>query len=1045
MAAGAVSPTCQLSAVDPSAAPSESLSSAIPNTSSVTPPIATASLASLSAALPCIVRWWAGCQQPIGGDGGELRSAPASLGPDGSDGRGGAEWNTEAVSLARAVAAAYASAVEGSQQFSVADNNLATAEAGAGRENKSTPRGRRARSQAAAAAAHVPKRFASAVSALSSVPCVQPELMRALRAVLGRFPRIPTAVLRRAELANGGQRGGGLAVSAAVQHQEKHPEMDDSTQGGGMAPPPPRQPSGKKRRVSLEPAGLRAAAAGGDSSGDLGEAITASRGFQHEGELRDEEGDSRVRGLAGATLVGQERPTVFSGDSAALEAIDAVLARADSALDFFEAGGAAWVSTGRGGDGSGGDNTTSTGDRSSREDASKEYGSSTGHLHLVLQHTASVTCALRMLAPFVETARLTPPPGDDEAGRRLEFGGSCYKRGSATRMPRAGGLSTHVKEISEGEGCPSLIGRLVGGFAAAVRATARYKADGSDGRHESGAGAADRPPRARSPRTVALLLDMAVNCAAEIPTALLDHPAREKCGNDSGTSGDRDEPQASLLAAIGLAAQKALGVIVSPGSAVLDAAAREQGACTPPSAPRAAPAAQVMASLWTRGLVERRDGGIRGRSRNRLSRTVLGPAIASAPFPLKCFLLSAAFERERTGEEGVDQDASGLGREPGRRKPGGSRGGEEEESRPKKRRALGGSSRGSDEASSGGPGDAASLEDDPVVSVEEAFLAGLRHDGSALVVQCAVAALPMMSLCSTNGGCCSDSSSGGQTEHVEACDWRTRWLPALLSLSEEHGGSEAVRLELAAALLRLGWSLDSARSATTAAAAAENDQITLPKQQRLRHPELSSESDLKGEAPQEAGPNAFTDLLPLWPKLLKDASAAVRGAAARAALAAAAAAPLSRLKSAGAEGALVLRLLTEMLACGDPEVAWVVAGGAGQFVANEGKLLRAMYGSGGGGGSGEEDDEVEEEDEDTLGPEEEKEQEGHFREVALSKFIKTVGKMLQEHGDRLRHGRWQSLHDFTALLRALGWVNVELFIVFFYLRHSVASCVYVSW
>lgn len=1039
-AAGEASPTCQLSAVDASAAPSGSLSSVIPNASNLTPPIATASLASLSAVLPCIVRWWAGCQQPIGGDGVESRSAPASLGPDGGAGGVGSEWNTEAVSLARAVAAAYASAVEGSQQLSPAEKNLVPASAVAGSEKKNTPRGKRARGQAAttaAAAAHVPKRFASAVSALSSVPCVQPELMRALRAVLERFPRISIAVLRRAELADGNPRGGGLAVSSASQRREEHPEIDDNTQGGEMAPPPPRQPSGKKRRVTLEPAGLRAAAAGGDSCGDLQEALTAPRGSEREGELRGGGGGSRVRGLAGTPLVGQERPTVFSGDSAALEAIDAVLARADAALGFFEAGGAACVGTGRGGDGSDGESETSDGDRS---DASKVYGSSTGYLHLVLQHTTSVTCALRMLAPFVDKAWLTPPPGDDEAGRRLEFGGSCYKRGSAAAMLRTGDLSTRVKEISEGEEWPSLIGRLVDGFAAAVRVTARYKADGSDGRHESGASAADRPPSTRAPRTIALLLDMVVNCAAEIPTALLDHPAREKRGNDGGGYGVRGEPQANLAAAIGFAAGKALEVIISPGSAVLDAAVREQETCTPPSALRVGPAAQVTASLWTRGLVEQRDGGIRDRLRNRLPGTVLGPSIASAPFPLKCFLLAAAFELERTREEGVDQDTAGMGREQGRRKPGGSSGGEEEESRPKKRRALGGSSRASDDFSSGGPGDSAYLEHDPAVSVEEAFLAGLRHDGSALVVQCAVAALPMMSLCSTNGGCCSNSSSGGVTEHVEFCDWRTRWLPALMSLSEEHGGSEGVRLELAAALLRLGSSLDSPRSATTA---TDNDRIILPQQQRLRHPEPPG-SDSKGEAPQEAGPNTFTDLLPLWPKLLKDESAAVRGAAARAAFAAATAAPLSRLKSAGAEGSLVLRLLTEMLACGDPEVAWVVAGGAGQFVANEGKILRAMYGSGGGG---EEHDEDEEEDEDTLGPEEEKEQEGHFREVALSKFIKTVGKMLQEHGDRLRHGRWQSLHDFTALLRALGWVYLETLIVFvfFVLRHSVASCVHVSW
>ena len=109
-------------------------------------------------------------------------------------------------------------------------------------------------------------------------------------------------------------------------------------------------------------------------------------------------------------------------------------------------------------------------------------------------------------------------------------------------------------------------------------------------------------------------------------------------------------------------------------------------------------------------------------------------------------------------------------------------------------------------------------------------------------------------------------------------------------------------------------------------------------------------------------------------------------------------------------------------------------------MADEGKILRAMYGSGGGG---EEDGKDEEEDEDTLGAEEEKEQEAHFREVALSKFIKAVGNMLQEHGDKLRHGRWQSLHDFTALLRALGWVTWNLIVFVLLVALGGVTC-YVS-
>ena len=1001
-AAGATSPARQHSAV---AVTSGSSSSVISSTSNVTPPIATASWASLSAVLPCIVQWWDNCRPPTGRDRVESRSVSVSSGHGGSDADGD-EWDTEAESLARAVAAAYASAVEGgSKQNSLAEKKLTTAKAEVGRENKKTAsRGRSGHAQAATAAAvHVPKRFASAVSTLSSVPCVQPELMRALRAVLDLFPRIPTAVLWQAELAGKGAQSRGLPVSAGGQHQEQHREIDESAQGRVMAPPPPRQPSGKKRgRVSLEYGALRAAAAGGDGCGDLGGALTSPRVSHHEGELRDGGG---MRGLVSAPLVGQERPTVFSGDSAALEAIGAVLRRADAALEFFETEEVAWMGTDRGN--GGGEASTSAGDSSAGKDRNKEYGSSAEHLHLILQHMASVTCAIRMLAPFVNRAQVVLPPGDDETGRRLEFGGSCYKRGPATRIPRSEKQGTHVEESSAVEGWPSLFGRLADGFAAAVRTIARYKADGSSGSHESGVGSKNRPPSVRSPRTVALLLDLAVNCATEIPTALLVSPAREKRGNAGGGTGDRGEAQARLLTTIDLVAETALRVIISPVSAVLDAAVREQGSGAPPSPRPVAPTAEVAASLWTRGLVDRFDGSIGGRSPKGLTGNVLEPAITSAPFPLKCYLLAAAVERERMLGGGVYHDAAGVDRAQGRRnKEEGSRGGDEEESRPKRRRVLGGN-RSSDEGSSGGLEGTASLENCPVFSVEDALLSALRPDGNALVAQCAVAALPTLSLCSER---CSDIGSGELTEHVEACHWRAQWLPALLSLSES-GGSEEVRLELAAALLRMGSSLDSSRND------ADNDQMPLPKQSlALGHPELPH-SDRKNNMPYEAGPFAFTDLLPLWPKLLKDDSAAVRGAAARAALSAAAAAPLPRLKSAGAKGAIVLRLLTEMLACGDPEVAWAVAGGAGKFVADGGKILRAMYASGGG----KEDEEGEEDqDENTLGAEEEKEQEGHFREVALSKFIETVGKMLQEHGDRLRHGRWQSLHDFTALLRALG-------------------------
>ena len=915
--------------------------------------------------------------------------------------------------------------------------------------NTTPRRAAAARRPAVAAAASmasppVPRRFATAVSALSAVPCVQPELVRALRAVLTRFPHAPVAALRRAGARGRGQEpGGGTADQNAL----------GGGGGGEMAPPPPRPPSGKKRRrVSLDTGGLRAAAAGGDSGGEGGDRLLGS-GLRKRGRGSPSTAANgsavspkmMVAWLGGKSGSGSESgwPPAFSRDSAAREAVEVVLARARAALVFFGPETApeqerAGVVDGNRGGGDGGEPALAGG-RGGTEKVGGKDGIADGGLHALLQHAAAVTCALRMLAPFADAARLEAlGNGVDTAGRRLEFGGKWQDRGASTPRvasdARRSPIPLQANGAREGDMPAGLIGQLVDALASTVRAVARCTADRDDGggaEEGNAAAALGAPPMltpgtAVAPRAIAGLWDMIVSCSAELPASLLVHRPpvgannNEAGGGGGSTAVNLGETLACRVeATVDFAAVKALEYVLTSGWRVDADGAREEPA--PTSTP-----------------------------------TVLRHGAAFAPFPLKCFLLAAVVGAGsgRSDAAGALHDGTGSsGSRLGDRRPAGLRKIDDcaEGERPKKKkrahgdpgsRSIGGEADGGD----GGDGG-----DDRGFDAKEAFLAGLRHEGSALLTQCAVAALPAVPLCCTERGECSSSSSNGArsagrhfTEHAATCAWKTRWLPALLALCEDgdRGGSEAVRLELAEGLLRLGASLDrSARLAgptsTSTDAAAALAPHQRPRRQRLHAGGgggggLLPLGALLDEAP--AGPNVFVDMLPLWPRLLKDESVVVRAAAARAMLAAAGAAPLSRLRAAGAAGAAVLRLLTDMLACGDPEVAWVVAGGAGQFVADGAKMLRAMYhykaiGVGGAGEEmnvegeereeGEEEDE-EEEEEETCDAQEEEEREVRLREKALSRFIETIGKMLQEHGEKLRLGRWQSLHEFTALLTALG-------------------------
>lgn len=1000
--------------------------------------------APFSSTLSCVARWWAERENfALGEDGQEVRRESLRLVPD--DGVHVGCMN-EAIHLVHAVAGAYASAVEWSGETLAAarvigtpgvlrDRALRAADrASQGRDGLNIPRERERTpgterspyehivAPAQAPATQIPHRFAAAISALMSVPHVQPELMRALKAVLERFARAPLDILRHSS---------GPCASTALERrgQGDGKSRDETGQAEGeMAPPPRRQPSGQKRRVSLDAGGLRAAAAGRDGDEDQ-TAVLRSPELGARNPFDDEsmvppDGVSRSTMLSSAGS-----PVAFSSDFAMHEAVHVVLNNAKAAIDYFGVGGSA-VDVAVDIDVSAKGSSRMTRDRDGIHLHVRDSATSTIPLQMLVHHTASITSALRMLAPFVYDARCQPVPrdvDDDERGRGLDA------RVASTRQ--------------ESKRLPEIMNQLTDAFTAAVHAGARYNADGvSDDDLGNGVGSASVGNRvhgvgnstADAPRSVAWLWDMLVDCASELPMHLLSFRSSPDEDDDAADSRSR------LATTVGYVAQKSLELILTPGSAVLNAAvifAQDIDMRRPSSllsSTSIGPGVDnqlrdvntTVRSLWTPGLVHEhgKDSVGRHRRTQSIADTFLGPASISAPFPLKCFLLASAFANGE-GQNGDDLEDGGIpelshGQQhelPRLRN--GRRGEDTTDDSPSKKRARTGKRSNGDATNADGGKDSgdrrASLDGDgSALSVDEAFLAGLRHV-SSIVTQCAVASLPTLPICTTKEGGCSKGSNGDhggsyRARHVDSCTWRTRWLPALLGLFDSGTDcSETIRLELAAALPRLGLSL------------AEGDRISEDNADpgRLHPPKHATPAGVYRDrrAPKiVAGPNAFADLLPLWPPLLKDESAVVRAASARAAMAAAAAAPLSLLKATDAPGARVLRLLIDMLACGDPEVAWVVAGGAGQFVADDGKILRALYATGNEEGRDEEDEDDEADEEETLGAEEVVEREGRLKEKALSKFIETAGKMLQEHGDRLRLGRWQSLHDFTALLRALG-------------------------
>lgn len=1068
--------------------------------------------ASLTRALICVARWWSAHSHGESSESDNFYSPwQTSFSPVmGNEDSVEALRSPGAVSLVRAVAGAYASAVEQSDFIGSTRDSL-TATPGqasvlplektsraAGERVTMTPRleltpgfyrglpSQSSASSSTAVATCLPRRFATAVSVMSSMPCVQPELVRALRSVVDRLPSTPvsSSILRRGgELAGRLRRNQPGYESAASTNQDpgvrqSSTDMSYETDRAkrDMAPPPPREPSGKKRRVvrssstsatstcsTLDAGGLRAAAsgsAGGDGSErnaveDTGrkqsptaEGSEANRlQHHHQHERGTTTTCSRTRSERDVARVW---PPVFSVEPELREALNVVvLSRARAGLEFFETlGGAGNAAADCGVDGGGGngksnDNMDCGGIVVGEGIDCEGLRSSTRRLSMLLQHTAAVTCGLRVLAPLTDAGRFSVLPRGEEGlrGRRLYFGVGGVRKRTMVEMaaldarpyqqdgagnPEPSILETDYTSVSH------IVHDLAGGFAAAVRAVSRYKLDDDIPNRDSRvtvsrADGGSSSSSATTSRGVALLWDMLLNCAAELPVDLLAAPTQSGV-EESGTHDTAEHLSARIILVntVGIIAEKSLEIVLDPNSTVLDAAfALEAQNTIAHSRGATDPAGSRGPSLWVPRLVAPHDGdgndggGVLRGSGAVATTTVLGPmATSAAPLPLKCFLLAAVI-------------AKGWGRERDRSEGSSSGADEKDDGR-----------RNSRDVDSDGDkfsGDAGEVNASRRFTAKEAFLAGLRRGRPTLVVQSAVAALPCLSLCSCRRGRDVNSPS----EHAESCDWPTKWLPALLALLEGtdgHGGgvSESVRLELAASLPRLGASLlrDQTNFFTTPVANAAfdaHDDVSAslqPQRKPTRETRGDHGSVVAGEE-FKANPNAFEDLLLLLTRLLQDGSPVVRGVSARAALSAASAAPLPRLMASGTAGARVLELLVDMLACGDPEVAWVVSGSAGQFVADGGKLLRALYASSsasssseGGvptGASRDGSEEEDDEDEDTLGEEEEEERrEERLREKALSRFIEAVGAKLQEHGERLRRDRWQSLNEFTALLRALG-------------------------
>ncbi|CAN0174429.1 unnamed protein product, partial [Ectocarpus fasciculatus] len=285
---------------------------------------------------------------------------------------------------------------------------------------------------------------------------------------------------------------------------------------------------------------------------------------------------------------------------------------------------------------------------------------------------------------------------------KLEFGVRRQKRGASTprvASTRKRSPGTRKRTSARDRRWPSLIGQLANVFGAALRAVSRYETSTS-----SGGGQESRGSGALAPRAVAGVWDMLVSCAADLPAPfIVRRPPRgsNEAGTGGRAAGSRGElPSSRLRTTVSSAAEKALESVLAPGWGYAHGAPE--------------------------GLV--------------LPGTALGPAEASAPFPLKCFLLAAALSKgSGPGDDADAFDAAGVGGSRLRqRSPRGED--DSEEGRPKKKRARRDNHRGTPGASdsgrenhTGGGGTVDNHEGggDFVFDVEEAFLAGLRHDGSA--------------------------------------------------------------------------------------------------------------------------------------------------------------------------------------------------------------------------------------------------------------------------------------------------------------------------
>ncbi|CAM9657564.1 unnamed protein product, partial [Choristocarpus tenellus] len=417
----------------------------------------------------------------------------------------------------------------------------------------------------------VPLGLAEVVSALAPVACVQPELVRCLRALLGRFPYVPWSVLWEGEM---GIRGPGLGLELELgpslePKQEGDGEMSMCLQGrncstdkgtgkgavgvagsGEPMAPPPLQDSGKRRKLSFDVNGKDT---GGGEGVERDEGCL-SQGMKEDADIvmggRDRSGRGSVAPLVGAvSLIKKlEHQSGCLGESAVCQAIDVLLLGVrDAGIFFADLEGKA----------------TKTGVSTLRDGKGFEKM----RWDTVLLQSAWITCSLRVLAPFFDwsnSRHLRPASGalsgTVEEEKRLmghrkdtrHVGGVRLEGVTAIEGGEENGEGQEEGKEGEGGNLPEVMRYLYDAFEAAVHFTCRNRMTTKD---TGNSGCSNSPP----PDSPPLLWRLLVSCAGSLPFREVE------CGIESQAGSTRSR----LFAAIRLLASTSLSIVLEPGSAIL--------------------------------------------------------------------------------------------------------------------------------------------------------------------------------------------------------------------------------------------------------------------------------------------------------------------------------------------------------------------------------------------------------------------------------------------------------------------------------------------